>query len=60
MISNSKKQASNQSEAAIMELEMITREVENIGADELGVATFLIEAVSTQVKENRNVRISFF
>lgn len=48
-------QVIDQPEAAIEILDMITREEDTIGVDELGVSTILIEALGTGVERNRTV-----
>ena len=40
---------------AIMELENITSQVEDIGVDEFSLITSLIEAISSGVQDNRDV-----
>ena len=49
-------QVIDETEVAISELDRITSQEEDIGVDELSVTTVLIEAVSTGVQRDRNVR----
>ena len=49
-------QVIDETEVAISELDRITSQEEDIGVDELSVTTVLIEAVSTGVQQDRNVR----